>query len=86
MLLVQILTVLLFSSMALIILRALKGETLADRILAMNSFGTKTVLAIILISLLKKDSNYIDVALVYTLINFISVIAFLKFFSQETKV
>ena len=86
MLLIQILTVLLFSSMALVILRALKGETLADRILAMNSFGTKTVLAIILISLLKKDATYIDVALVYTLINFISVVAFLRFFSNENRV
>ncbi|MFN9915870.1 MAG: monovalent cation/H+ antiporter complex subunit F [Pirellulaceae bacterium] len=50
----------------------------------MNSFGTKTVLAIILIGLIKEDKNYIDIALIYTLINFITIAGFLKFFEAKS--
>jgi len=60
--------------------RALIGPTLYDRILAVNMFGTKTVLAIALIGfLMNRPEMYLDIALVYALINFIGTIAVLKF-------
>jgi multicomponent Na+:H+ antiporter subunit F len=80
----QILTAIIFFSMILLIFRALEGATVMDRVLAMNSFGTKTVLAIILIGLIKEDKNYIDIALIYTLINFITIAGFLKFFEAKS--
>jgi len=64
--------------MVLALIRALRGPTIYDRILAVNVFGTKTVLVVALISLLKGHSDLIDVALVYALINFIAIVAVLK--------
>jgi multicomponent Na+:H+ antiporter subunit F len=71
-------TLLVFVTMMLALIRALKGPTIYDRILAVNVFGTKTVLVVALISLLKGHSDLVDVALVYALINFIAIVAVLK--------
>ncbi|MDZ7791155.1 MAG: monovalent cation/H+ antiporter complex subunit F [Xanthomonadales bacterium] len=76
---VLILTVLaVFVTMALSLVRAFKGPTNYDRILAVNVFGTKTVLVVALIVFVTGHHDLIDVALVYALINFITVVAVLK--------
>lgn len=67
-------------TMALALVRAFAGPTLYDRILAVNSFGTKTVLMIAVLGFLMGRPDFLDIALVYALINFISTIAVLKFF------
>ena len=64
--------------MALTIGRAVLGPTLFDRILAANSFGTITVLLLAIIGFLAGRPHFLDLALVYALINFIGVIAALK--------
>ncbi len=66
--------------MALALFRAFVGPTLYDRILAVNNFGTKTVLLIAVIGFLGGRPEFLDIAIVYALINFISVIAVLRFF------
>lgn len=65
--------------MGLVLIRALKGPTVYDRILAVNMFGTKTVLIIALLSFITGRPDVLDIALSYALINFIAVIAVLKF-------
>ena len=67
-------------TMALALLRAFMGPTLYDRILAVNMFGTKTVLIIAVLGFLMGRPDFLDIALVYALINFIGVIALLKYF------
>jgi multicomponent Na+:H+ antiporter subunit F len=67
-------------TMAMALARAFIGPTLFDRILAVNMFGTKTVLIIAVLGFLTGRPDFLDIALVYALINFISVIAVLKFF------
>ena len=69
-------------SMGLAIWRCARGPTAYDRILAANVFGTITVVLIALLSLLAFDMAYIDIALLYALINFITTIAFLKYFKE----
>lgn len=66
--------------MAMAIARALLGPTIYDRILAVNLFGTKTVLLIAVVSYIVGRPDFLDIALIYALINFISVIAVLRFF------
>jgi multicomponent Na+:H+ antiporter subunit F len=66
--------------MVLALARALLGPTVYDRILAVNMFGTKTVLLIAVFGLISGRFDYIDIALVYALINFISIVAVLRFF------
>ncbi|MBS3785271.1 MAG: pH regulation protein F [Gammaproteobacteria bacterium] len=73
----------IFTTMALALWRALKGPTVYDTIVAVNAFGTKTVLLIALITFFSGNYDLIDVALVYALINFIGVIAVLKLVDRQ---
>jgi multicomponent Na+:H+ antiporter subunit F len=67
-------------AMTLVLVRAFLGPTVFDRILAVNSFGTKTVLFIAVYGFLTGRPEFLDIALVYALINFIGTIAVLRFF------
>lgn len=73
-------TVAILVAMLLALGRALLGPTLYDRILAVNTFGTITVLFIAIFGFLTERPEFLDIALVYALINFITTIAVLKFF------
>lgn len=66
-------------TMALALVRALLGPSIYDRLLAANMFGTKTVLLLSVIAFLAGRPDFLDLALVYALINFIGVIAVLEF-------
>ena len=70
----------LLVTMLLALVRAFMGPTLYDRILAVNVFGTKTVLMIAVLGFLMGRPDFLDIALLYALINFIGTIAVLKFF------
>ena len=70
--------------MAIMLARLFAGPTLYDRILAANSFGTKTVLFLLVFSALAGRQDGIDIALLYALINFVSTIAILKFFRYRS--
>ncbi|MBT3369248.1 MAG: pH regulation protein F [Rhodospirillaceae bacterium] len=59
--------------------RAFMGPTVFDRILAVNSVGTKTVLLIAVLGFLTGRPDFLDIAIVYALINFIGVVAVLKY-------
>jgi multicomponent Na+:H+ antiporter subunit F len=66
-------------TMGLALARAALGPTVFDRILALNMFGTKTVLLIAVIAFFTGRPDFLDLGLVYALINFIGVIAVLRF-------
>ena len=70
-----------FVTMVMALARAIAGPTVFDRILALNMFGTKTVLFICVIGFLSGRPDFLDLALVYALMNFIGVIAVLRFSS-----
>ena len=78
-------TVILLIVMGIALFRAFMGPTLYDRILAVNTFGTKTVLFIAVIDFLSGRAAFLDIAIVYALINFISVIGILRFFEYSSK-
>ena len=71
--------------MAMALLRAFLGPTLYDRILAVNNFGTKTVLLIAVMDFLSGRPDFLDIAITYALINFISIIGVLRFFEYAEK-
>jgi len=73
-------TIAILVVMLIILLRAALGPTVFDRILAINTFGTATVLLIALFGFLTGRPDFMDIALLYALINFISTIAVLKLF------
>jgi len=63
----------------LFLLRALFGPTTYDRILALNAIGTKTVILVSLMGFIGGRPDFLDIALLYALMNFIATIAILKF-------
>jgi len=69
----------LLAAMAMALTRALLGPTVYDRVLAVNMLGTKTVLLLAVIGFLTERPDWVDLSLVYALINFIGTIAVLKF-------
>lgn len=71
--------------MGLALARACMGPTLYDRILAVNMFGTKTVLLIAVLGFLVDKPFFLDIALTYALINFISIIGVLRFFEYNRR-
>jgi len=66
-------------TLVLALLRAVLGPTTYDRILAVNMAGTKTVLLIAVLGFLTGRPDFLDLALIYILLNFIGTIAVLKF-------
>jgi len=73
----------ILATMALALARALLGPSVFDRIVAVNVFGTKTVLLVALIVYISGNDDLIDVALVYALINFIAIVTVLKLVRQR---
>jgi len=59
--------------------RAYKGPTAADRIVAINVITTKVTVVIVLIALWIKQGSYVNVALIYAMIGFITTIGVAKY-------
>lgn len=84
-------SILLLAGLALMItivlaaVRALRGPTVFDRILAGNVIGTKTVLLAALIAMATGRSDFLDVALLYALANFVAVVAVLRYMSPRNE-
>ena len=70
-------------TMILALARALMGPSVYDRVLAVNMFGTKTVLLLSVVAFLYGRPDFLDLALAYALINFIGVLAVLQFFQNR---
>ena len=76
----ELATGLILFAMLLALVLAIISKTVYDKILAVNIFGTVTVLFIALYGFLTQRPDFLDIALVYALINFVATIAILKFF------
>lgn len=72
----------LLVTLALVLVRATLGPTVFDRLLAANSVGTCAMLLLAVFGFLGGRPEFLDLALVYGLLNVIGVIAVLKFFRQ----
>ena len=84
MLIAAIIAILITMTLALI--RAFMGPTEYDRMLAANSFGTKTVLLIALAGHLLSWHSFLDIALLYAMVNFVGTIAIMRFFEASAAV
>ena len=68
----------LILALLLVLVRALRGPSVFDRILAVNAAGTKTVILVVLLGFLSMRPEFLDIALLYALMNFVVTIAILK--------
>lgn len=71
-------------TMVLALIRAVRGPSVYDRVLAVNMFGTKTALLLSVVAFLYGRPDFLDLALAYALINFVGVLAVLEFFQKQT--
>ena len=71
-------------AIALMLIRALRGPTLYDRVIAVNSLGTKIILLLGVIGFLTGRPDFLDISILYALINFVATIAILKFFRYRS--
>lgn len=69
----------IMATMLLALVRATKGPSIFDRILAVNMFGTKTVLLIAVSGFFYGRPDWLDLAILYALMNFIGTIAVLRY-------
>lgn len=67
-------------ALALVVARAVAGPTVFDRVLAANSVGTLAILLLAVLGFLTGRPEWLDIALVYGLLNVIGTLAVLKFF------
>ena len=66
--------------LAIVVLyRAVRGPTMQDRVVAVNVLGTNTVVILALLSAALDVPSFLDIALVYALLNFLMAVAISKF-------
>lgn len=84
----EVATFMIVLAAVLVLYRAVAGPFVFNRILAVNFFGTKTIVILLLVGFMYgRPDVFIDIAIVYVLINFTAVLAFLKYvqYSQSQK-
>jgi multicomponent Na+:H+ antiporter subunit F len=72
----------LLVTLALVMVRAIAGPTVFDRVLAANSIGSVAMLLLAVLGFLSGRPEFLDLAITYGLLNIVGTIAVLKFFRQ----
>ena len=67
-------------TLALVLVRAALGPTVFDRVQAANTVGTCALMLLALFGFLTERPEFLDLAIVYGLLNVIGTIAVLKYF------
>ena len=68
---------------SLALYRVIFGPTPWDRLIAVNLISSKVVIIMVATAVFFERSIYMDVALVYAVIGFVSIIAISKFLEKE---
>ena len=81
----EILAVIVMVTIALLIvaclIRSALGPRLTDRIVAVNSIGTMTIVIIAVLSVLLEEAYLLDVCLIYAMISFVAVVVLTKIYT-----
>jgi multicomponent Na+:H+ antiporter subunit F len=70
----------ILAALALVVMRAVKGPTVFDRVLAGNSVGSLAIMLLAVFGFLTGRPEFLDIGLTYGLLNLIGTLAVLKFF------
>ncbi len=81
-LLVSAFYVLVFTSM-LITYRVLRGPTLPDRVVGLNTITTKVVIIIAIVSVLRSEYYLIDLAIVLLMVNSVGGLILAKYMERR---
>ena len=67
------------------LIRAIKGPSFSDRIVATNMIGTMTIMFVLILSVYFKQDFLVDVAVVYALLSFVAVVVFCRLVTVHHK-
>lgn len=59
--------------------RVVYGPGVENRLIAVNTVGTKTIILLVLIGFIFDRSIFLDIAIIYAMINFIATLAIAKY-------
>lgn len=65
----------------LCLLRAVKGPTIADRLMAVNMMGTMVMVIISILALYLQEGYLVDICLIYAMISFLAVVVLTKVYT-----
>lgn len=74
--------IILMSLQFISVIRLMKGPSTADRIVALQVIASKVVAIIVLIAFLTNQDSYLDVALVYAMMGFVTVFAVARYIEK----
>ena len=74
--------VVLILTVSLCLYRVLVGPGVENRLIAVNTVGTKTIILLVLIGLILERPIFLDIAIVYAMINFIATLAIAKYLKR----
>ncbi|TCT04146.1 multisubunit sodium/proton antiporter MrpF subunit [Tepidamorphus gemmatus] len=67
-------------TLALAVVRALVGPTVFDRLVAANAIGNAAILLVAVYGFLTERPQFLDMGILYALLNIVGTIAVLKYF------
>ncbi|MDN7013788.1 cation:proton antiporter [Methanoculleus sp. FWC-SCC3] len=74
--------IVLILTVFLCLYRVLLGPGVENRLIAVNTVGTKTIILLVLIGLILERPIFLDIAIVYAMINFIATLAIAKYLGR----
>ena len=75
--------VVLAALMLLALIRLVKGPSVPDRVIAMDTINTLVVASMILLSVVYRQTIFVDVAIVYALLSYVGVLFIAKYLGNE---
>jgi multicomponent Na+:H+ antiporter subunit F len=79
----EIIGLMVLVSIAISLIRLLSGPTAFDRMLAIDTITTLIMVLIIIYAFIEGNMMFIDVAILYSLLNFIGTLSVAKYFLKE---
>ena len=73
-------------SILIVILRFIAGPTIPDRVVALDTVNTLVVAEMILLGAAFEESIYIDVAIIYALLSYITTLYISKYLTDDKEV
>ncbi|MCP1662684.1 MAG: cation:proton antiporter [Methanocalculus sp. MSAO_Arc1] len=74
--------IILILTVFLCLYRVLAGPGVENRLIAVNTIGTKTIVLLVLIGFIYERPIFLDIAIIYAMINFIATIAIAKYLKR----
>lgn len=76
-------TIFIFLAILLLLclIRAIKGPTIADRVVSVNMMGTIVMVVIAMLAVYMGEGYLLDICLIYAMISFLAVVVLTKIYS-----